>query len=100
MITDIVLTSKTSTNEVSQISHNSIGALPILYAAANPNIDVLKFIVEQDNQYLRVYDKKDNTPLIIAIIAKRTENIHYMLQLVPTCIKDKSILRMTPLSVA
>ena len=38
--------------------------------------------------------------MIIAIIAKRVNNIHYMLQLVPTWIKDKSILRMTPLSVA
>ena len=78
----------------------NLGALPILYAASNSNTEILKFIIDQDEQYLRVYDKKDNTPLIMAIIARRIENIHFMLQLVPTCIKDKSILRMTPLSVA
>lgn len=81
-------------------SKDKLGATPIFYAAVNPEPEILKYILEDDSQYLRVYDKKNNTPLIMAIIAKRSENIHYILQLVPSAIKDKSILRLTPLSVA
>jgi len=81
-------------------SPSSIGATPIFFAAVNPKPATLKYILEDDSQYLRVYDNKNNTPLISAIIAKRSEVIHYILQKVPTSIKDKAILRMTPLSVA
>ena len=51
-------------------------------------------------QYFRVYNKKDNTPLLMSIISRRCENIHFLLQLCPSDIKDKSILRLTPLSIA
>ena len=79
---------------------SQIGATPIFFAAVNPKIDILKWLLADDSQYLRVYDKKNNTPLIMAVIARRSENLHYMLQLVPSAVTDKSILRLTPLSVA
>lgn len=79
---------------------DKLGATPIFYAAVNPENEALEYLVEEYKQYLRVYDKKGNTPLIMAIIAKRAENIHYILQLVPSAIKEKSIIRMTPLNIS
>lgn len=81
-------------------SKDKLGATPIFYAAVNPKVECLEYFLVNLKQYLRVYDKKSNTPLIMAIIARRIDLIHYMLQVVPSAIKDKSILRLTPLSVA
>ena len=79
---------------------DKLGATPIFYAAANNNISQFEAFSEIYKQFFRIYDKKDNTPLIMSIIARRCENIHFLLQLCPSAIKDKSILRLTPLSVA
>ena len=79
---------------------DKVGATAIFYAAVNPNPKILEYILTDDSQYVRVYDTKMNTPLIMAIIARRTDNIHFIIQKVPSSVKDKSILRLTPLSVA
>ena len=54
---------------------DKLGATPIFYAAVNPSSAILEHIMENDDQYLRVYDKKQNTPLIMAIIGRRVDNI-------------------------